>query len=76
MAKKMKRASNPRRKARMQECHKRGEERKEARRIEQKKRESANKALVKAGKLTPWQAAKALHKERKFKSENVPVGVP
>lgn len=53
------RAHNPKRIANRAASYKRGQERKDARRLAQSKRERANKALQLEGKLTKWEAITA-----------------
>jgi hypothetical protein len=65
------RAHNPKRIARMAASWKRGQERKDARRLAQSKRERVNKALNSEGKLTKWEALTEAHRGTRNKLYNV-----
>lgn len=57
--------STPHRKEARASSWKRGKERKEARKAEQKRREQKNLELRRSGGLTPWELAKEQAKQRR-----------
>jgi hypothetical protein len=62
--------SNPRRKEKCSRAHARTEKRKDTRRRTADAQASGNKIMIKAGELTPWEAAKAKRrKARRVKVE-------